>query len=300
MCFFWPQVSLYAQIGQGNIENSHSQPLAAFSDYGEIDPELLSLFGTDWKEIMTMKCEIPEGQANQDAGLAIFAGSNIFVTRDSREPLAVSDRRIFTLVDNDLRGFRLDGKSYAQDYARYGNGRGVRVKFSKGIATQLTSQHFVVRFTDDTENPPAVTQVVHTPNSPYANVLIGRPVANAVMRLVSTGTTVVEDIDGGLLADGSFVAALEYDANAPRATTITKVSFVDGRATWNIGFSAPLYTHTVRAENLCITNEDDICTQQGQATTPSIVSASLNSSTTMSVIVDEVGSNMEDTYSLEF
>ena len=67
------------------------------------------------------------------------------------------------------------------------------------------------------------------------------PFAGAEMRLVSSGTTVINDIDGNALADGNFVAALEYDAAAPQATTMTRVAFADGLSTWHIGFSAPIH-----------------------------------------------------------
>ena len=99
------------------------------------------------------------------------------------------------------------------------------------------------------------------------------------------------------MADGNFVAALEYDAAAPRVTTITKVSFGDGVSTWHIGFSAPIATNTVRAENFCITNKDGICAESGLATTPSVISAALISSTTISIVV---ASKRKNVHSLEF
>ena len=261
--------------------------------------ELLTTIGSDWKKLFTIKCKVVEGQTNKEAGFAIHTDSTLRVIDFTRSRI-IGGRILLPLVDNDILGFRLDGKTYVRDYARYGDGRGVRVEFSKGISTQLTTQHFVVRFADDSTNAPDVSQVIHTSGSPYANILIDEPVEGAVMRLVSTGTTVIEDIEGGSLADGSFVAALEYDASAPHATTITRVSLVDGISTWDIGFSAPIRAATVRAENLCITNDDNVCAMLKPTTPSAIVSASLSSATTMTVVVNEVDIATESGRSLEF
>ncbi len=261
--------------------------------------ELLTTIGSDWKKLFTIKCKVVEGQTNKEAGFAIHTDSTLRVIDFTRSRI-IGGRILLPLVDNDILGFRLDGKTYVRDYARYGDGRGVRVEFSKGISTQLTTQHFVVRFADDSTNAPDVSQVIHTSGSPYANILIDEPVEGAVMRLVSTGTTVIEDIEGGSLADGSFVAALEYDASAPHATTITRVSLVDGISTWDIGFSAPIRATTVRAENLCITNDDNVCAMLKPTTPSAIVSASLSSATTMTVVVNEVDIATESGRSLEF
>ena len=272
-------------------------------DSGEAGAALFSLLTTDWQDVITLRCEIPSGREVAEAGIAISGRyPRSIINRKYPSIGEALQRPMFLIADNDLRGFRLDGKTYAEDYARYGDGRGVRIKFSKGIATQLTTQHFVVRFADDSDTAvaPQVIAVAHTPNSAYANVLIGDAIAGAELRLISSGTTVINDIDGNALADGNFVAALEYDAAAPQATTMTRVAFADGLSTWHIGFSAPIYAASVDAANLCITDADGLCSQPGQTPPPSIVSASLIGNTTITVVIDEVGGKVGATHSVEF
>ena len=311
--------------------------------YEGVMPEDTGILHPDWRQVLTMTCNIPANRADNEAGIALSdysGGQNIFILNNPRLS-HTGDRIAFSLADNDLRGFRLDGKTYARDYARYGDGLGVRLEFSKGIATQLTtqhfavypnvyfsnsipqdewttkhlivgllafhpnfiaaddlsSQHFVIHSVGENEGItiPVISEVIHTPNSRYAHILFSEPVRDAELRLVSTDTTIIEDTDGNTLADGNFVAAPEYDAKAPQATTMTQVSYAAGYATWHIGFNAPLEAATVATENLCLSSEDGVC-----VTTPTIVSAALVDDTTIAMVVDEVGSKVGDVYSVEF
>ena len=105
-----------------------------------------------FQDFVEVTCSVTD--SNQDAGIAIsgtdITGNAIHVYSNATADNTMFDRRnIFPLVHNSLNDFRLDGKTQVQNYLRYGDGRGVRLEFSKGIATQLTVANFTLDATDD-------------------------------------------------------------------------------------------------------------------------------------------------------
>ena len=100
-----------------------------------------------WQDIMEYTCTIPSTGRNADAQIGI-RGELTYETwlREYPEGEARAVRRqTLSLADNDIRGFRLDGRTWAKDYARYGDGQGVRLEFSKGIAA-VTAANFTLDF----------------------------------------------------------------------------------------------------------------------------------------------------------
>ena len=281
------------------------------SYYDNLDPVMaaassFSVLDEGWSDVINLRCEIPSERMANEARLT-FSGKQARAIMIRKYP-AVGDavqRPIFLLADNDLRGLRLDGKTYVRDYTRYGDGRGVRLEFSNGIATQLTTQHFAIHRAGEHESItlPVISEVAHTPNSRYAHILFSEPMRDAMMRLVSTDTTIIEDTDGNPLADGNFVAALEYAAEAPRVISFTEdETFVSPngpyQSRWLIGFSAPIYAETLRAENLCLTDITKTCPSESSAI-PSISSIVRQSETMASVVIND-GSEVSSISSLEF
>ena len=297
-------------------------PFAALLDVGIATPAMFAFFTEEWQDMVTMRCEIPSGMESSEAGFAVhgsepqgFTGGR-FPKSPTGEFLRSGnryDRSMILLVDNDLRGFRLDGKTYAEDYSRYGDGTGVRVKFSKGISTELAANNFVLELPLYTtySSTPTIYSVDHTAGSRYATIIFDRAVNEGVVRLVGTTPTasIVMDIDNEVLVDGSFVAALHYDSDAPRVTSFTKDgNTVDGMSTWRMSFSALVNEATLQADNFCITSGSgsdtagDACViEAGRATTPSIVLMSFIEDSTTSFVmrVNEGDGKIGGTLSIE-
>ena len=263
--------------------------------------EQLSMLGADWEDVLTMTCFVPN--TSRDAGLAI-AGSNprqIELRRYDADGDAIPSLALL-LADNDLRGLRLDGKTYVEDYARYGNGKGVRLKFSKGVAAfftaggtdarALSARNFSLRetATADTE----ISMVTHRVGSPYVEVEFNQAVARGELRLSSMNPFIIRDVDetdegfvrGGVLAPDNFVAELAYDAGAPVVESIEQMS----TTTWSITFDKPIQDATASKENLCLTNEIGVCPDEMIGT--SITSVSLTGED--KVLQMEIG-NVEQT-----
>jgi len=263
----------------------------------------VSVAGEAWEDYLTLTCEIPSSQTDNEAGVG-FAGSQPRGIFYLRLPDGNIDRAIpstaFLLADNDLRGFRLDGKTWAEDYARYGDGAGVRLSFSKGIQTELTASNFAV--VDADGNPVIVdgvavivSSVNHTPGESYANVELSDTVSSGILRLVST-TTVVMDADGDELADGNFLASLEYDADAPRVTSVSSrltdfnteeqaIANADSGNNYSvreITFSSLISVATIDTDDICVT-----ATREGSCVTgetPSVANIDGGSATTTTMI----------------
>ena len=242
----------------------------------------LNALGTEWSDLVTMTCTI--ANVSEEAGLAI-AGSDprqIELRKYDDDGDAIPSLALL-LADNDLRGLRLDGKTYVEDSTRYSDGSGVRLKFSKGVAVfaaasgsmqsdamPLMPRNFSLDATADT----MISTVTHIAGSTYAEIEFNEAVPSDILRLASTATYKIYAVDEGFvqgeeLAHGNFAAALAYDANAPAVVDVGQVN----TATWSLTFDKPIHPGTVSKENLCLTNEMDVCADEVQGT--SITSVSL-------------------------
>ena len=242
----------------------------------------LNALGTEWSDLVTMTCMI--ANVSEEAGLAI-AGSDprqIELRRYDDDGDAIPSLALL-LADNDLRGLRLDGKTYVEDSTRYSDGSGVRLKFSKGVAVfaaasdsmQSDAMPLMPRnFSLDAPADTMISTVTHIAGSAYAEIEFNEAVPSDILRLASTATYKIYAVDEGFvqgeeLAHGNFAAALAYDANAPAVVDVGQVN----AATWSLRFDKPIHPATVRKENLCLTNEMDVCADEVQGT--SITSVSL-------------------------
>ena len=316
---------------KGNIFSDTQDYVFTFRD---TSPSLLSLFAeaddftsstatansfatinNQWQDFVEFSCQITydaddngtldanEGSSNADAGLAfsgrLWAENQVWIARDGGASTA--NRIVFGIADNDLRGFRLDGKTWVEDYARHDDGRGVRLKFSKGVAayddgdtttpTPLTAANFII---DGAGDAVKITTATHRVNEPYVNLRFESAVSNGILRLLSSTTTrIVRDVDNVELADGNFVAALAYDTNAPQVTAVRRTVYTGnnemGESIWEIGFSEALHPDTVSKDNLCLTDNSGICASADKpATTLTIVSVDLNDENSiLSVVINE-------------
>ena len=284
-----------------------------------------STITNEWQDFVELACRIrfdansngsiddSEGTMDADAGLAfsgrLWAENQVWIAATG--DATTLNRTVFGVADNDLRGFRLDGKTWVEDYARHSDGKGVRLKFSKDVAAYngsaapaaLTAANFSLESAGDAIN---ITSVTHVPNEPYINIRLESAISNGILRLVSNATSTVRDSESNDLANDNFVAALAYDADAPYATGISRVAYRStdgiGRSEWEVSFSKPLNPATVLKENLCLTGADGLCAPAvGSATTPSIVSVEINgANTTLTLVINEGRVKQLETLSLEF
>ena len=303
-------VDTRADIVTIRIDNAGRTNTDSIDDFGP-PPANFTVLGPEWIDYISMRCIIPAGAANNDAGLG-FSGTGVtdYIIREypggADTSVASVQRSAFLLADNDLRGFRLDGKTWAEDYSRYDDGTGVRVKFSKGISTKLNKDSFTLELDpDDTyTSTPTIDSVNHDAGSRYATILFTGAVAAGEVRLTTSTavTAVAMDTEGNALADDSFVAALYYDGDAPRVTGFDKVGETteDGMSTWNMAFSAPINEATLQADNFCITGSEDVCPETSLEA-PSIVSVSpaLRSTTRAVVVINEGDGKVGGTLSIE-
>ncbi|MBC6413513.1 MAG: hypothetical protein GDA45_01045 [Chromatiales bacterium] len=287
-----------------------------------VDRDQIVSVGATFQDTYTLTCDIQNN--NQEAGFAFnasvgFTGSSFRLYTDptSNAFADVIQRTASQLADNDLRGFRLDGKTWAQDYARYSDGAGVRLEFSKGIQTTLTSVNFMIEGSTAT-----VSEVEHTAGESYANVVLSDPVSGGILRLVSPSDSAVMDADGTALADGNFLASLGYDADAPRVDSSDDVSarittfnaeeqeIVDQDSGNNysvreITFSSPISVATIDNSDICVTEtERGSCVTEG--TLPAVAniyggSEDTVTTSTIRVLINEGdGSTASSGRSLEF
>ena len=289
-----------------------------FTDSNATANSFSEINNDDWQDFIEMSCLIRfdadgsgsvdagEGGLSAEAGIALsrrlWAENQVWINGES----VALNRTVFGFADNDLRGFRVDGKTWAQDYARYDDGKGVRVQFSKGITTKLEPQHFVL----DADNAAVnIVQTSHEAGSAYADIIFDTAISSGILRLVSTQTDIVRDESGEDLADGSFVAALEYDADAPRAMKMVMTGDqYDGtvnRSTWAIRFNKPLNPNFIALDgsDLCITEMKGVCAAMDATSmdTVSIESVSPSeSATTLTVVINEGNGQMGGMRSIEF
>ena len=263
--------------------------IAEISIDGNADAEQLSALGMDWEDVLTMTCTI--ANSSNEAGLAI-AGSDlrqVGLRRYDSDGDAIPSPALL-LADNDLRGLRLDGKTYVADYVRYSDGRGVRLKFSKGVAvfpvatggTQananaLTTANFSLDTAADTAADTVISTVTHIVGSAYVELEFNEVVPSDVLRLASAASHKVYDVDevdggfeqGAELANGNFAAALAYDDQAPVVASVAEVD----STSWDLTFDKPIHPDTVSKEALCLTNEAGVCPEEVMGT--SITSVTL-------------------------
>ncbi len=234
-----------------------------------------------WQDLITLSCMIPPepvvtGKDNKDndAGLVFVISSSEF--RDFPVGARTADiRTALALANNDYQGFRLDGKTWVEDYTRYGDGKGVRLKFSKPILTELQKGHFSLDVNDDS----IIDNVIHTSGSRYANVEFTQAVDGKknnvpgqnpfdVLRITTQTTitisentnisSVIRDAEGETLAPGNFVASLFHDTGAPTATNVVSSR---SRNEHTISFRIPIRVPPAGNANdyLCVTEENGLC-----------------------------------------
>ena len=262
-----------------------------------------ALLGSTWEDMLTLTCEIPANQKENEAGIG-FAGSNprdIFYRMFPVSGNAVPSTA-FLLADNDMRGLRLDGKTWAEDYVRYGDGKGVRLKFSKGIKTQLTADDFNLT-ADGASTIPTITRVLHTAGEAYAQVEFMEAIADGTLTISTTNTIV--DMDDVELAGGNFLAALNYDEDAPRVTAaaIDSIALVgdNNHSTWEIDFSSEISTATVDASDICVTEVNGLCVAEGETPTVPVVSVSVSDNgEEMELVINEGDGQVGGVRSIEF
>ena len=264
---------------QLNINEAHSQQAVA----GVPPAAGFVALGEDWQDHITLTCEIPSGENNNDAGFAISGAQPrgiFFRNYPTGSPPAQVSTAVL-LADNDLRGFRLDGKTWAKDYSRYGNGEGVRLEFSKGIRDALAIGNFTL---DSTGDSSLISTVNHTPNSPIVEIEFSQAIENDILRL-STDTAVVDE-DGGNLADGNFLAQLFYDADAPQATGIRRDSAfttnTPNQSRWFLDFSHAITTPTVAG--LCVTEDNGTCVAEGERASVNVVRVDVVTTSTIAIV----------------
>ena len=279
---------------QLNINEAHSQQAVA----GVPPAAGFVALGEDWQDHITLTCEIPSGENNNDAGFAISGAQPrgiFFRNYPTGSPPAQVSTAVL-LADNDIRGFRLDGKTWAKDYSRYGDGQGARLEFSKGIRDALAIGNFTL---DSTGDSSLISAVNHTPNSSIVEIEFSQAIENDILRL-STSTAVVDE-DGGDLADGNFLAQLFYDAEAPQVTGFRRDSAfttnTPNQSRWFLDFSSAISTATALANHLCVTEPNGICAAEGEDTEIIIDSVELQTPTRLAVITEGVSA---ENRSIEF
>ena len=264
---------------QLNINEAHSQQAVA----GVPPAAGFVALGEDWQDHITLTCEIPSGENNNDAGFAISGAQPrgiFFRNYPTGSPPAQVSTAVL-LADNDIRGFRLDGKTWAKDYSRYGDGQGVRLEFSKGIRDALAIGNFTL---DSTGDSSLISTVNHTPNSSIVEIEFSQAIENDILRL-STSTAVVDE-DGGNLADGNFLAQLFYDAEAPQVTGFRRDSAfttnTPNQSRWFLDFSHALTTPTVAG--LCVTEDNGTCAAEGERASVNIVEVDVVATSTIAIV----------------
>ncbi|MBC6414697.1 MAG: cadherin-like beta sandwich domain-containing protein, partial [Chromatiales bacterium] len=277
-----------------------------------VDRDQIVSVGARPQDTYTLICDIEN--TDQEAGFAfnasvVFEGSSFRLYTDpfSNAFDDVIQRPASQLADNDLRGFRLDGKTWAKDYARYGDGTGVRLRFSEGIQTQLNTQNFVVLDTSDAPlvidgSTVTIASVEHIADESYANVVLSSAVSGGILRLVSTATNVVIDARGETLANDNFLASLEYDADAPRVIVVSEPistlttaeqQIVDADSSNNysvraITFSSPISVATIDEGDICVTaTPNGSCVTGDTPAVANIDGGSEPMTTTIRVLINE-------------
>ncbi len=267
----------------------------------------------EWQDLISFSCQIINSEGNSgmdaEAGLAfsnrLWAENQVWIAGNGN--ITTANRTVFGVANNDLRGFRLDGRTWVEDYARHDDGMGVRLKFSKGVAAyssedsttpmSLTAANFIALDSDGATTGGDIVVEEHNPGDDYVNIRFSSAVSRGILRLVSNDTVgIIRDVNNVDLADGNFAGALVRDADAPTATGIRRIAYSYdsntsiGVSTWEVSFSAPLNPATVIAENFCLTAEPGNCAPSSRyATEASIDSVVLDPArpTTVNIVINE-------------
>ncbi len=257
------------------------------------EAEAFGFLTNQFKPYITLTCTIVNDTMDANISINGSNASGNSIRRDYPDPQdfsapAANQRSILPIADNDIRGFRLDGKTWVEDYVRYENGRGVRLKFSKGIRTELTKDHFSIESVSLDDS--AISTVTHVVGTPYVeidfNQVVGTnfDVNNIATDILRISTDTIVDMDGNNLADGNFAAALYYDAAAPKVTEI--IPNEDGDE-FTLTFSSAIAPNTVTKESLCVTEPNGICVAEETTPTVPILSVTTHGDmpTTLTVVV---------------
>ena len=265
----------------------------------------------EWQDLISFSCQIINSDGNSginsEAGLALsnrlWAENQVWIAGSGN--VSTANRTVFGVANNDLRGFRLDGKTWVEDYARHDDGMGVRLKFSKGVAAYddedsttpmpLTADNFIALDSDGQTTGGDIV-VEHTAGDDYVNISFASAVSRGILRLVSSSAAgIIRDTDNDELADGNFAAALVRDADAPVAMGVERITYSYdsdteiGMSTWEVSFSAPLNPASVIAENFCLTAEPGNCAPSSRYATEASIDDVLLSptGTTVTVVINE-------------
>ena len=217
---------------------------------------LVSIDGLNDAIFVRLSCAIQE--TDEDAGIAIsgtdILSNMVYVYNDTSEmSTTISHRRnIFPLVGNDLLGFRLDGRTYAQRYALFSDGTGINIRFSEPISTALQADDFMI--STDTVR---ITSVSHNDNEDNVAIEFDKvPPVGSELRLSDPLRDAVSDSMGP--AAGNFIASLYHDEDAPQATGIVRDSRDNSsrESEWTITFDKPLDPTTIEG-NICLSAISD-------------------------------------------
>ena len=287
-----------------------------------VDPAEVIELGkdTDYQTYAILECKIADTDA--DAGLAFHAetytANSIWVGSGG----ARTSKVVFVMADNDLRGFRLDGKTWAEDYL-LSDDASVIVKFSKGIKTQLTEEHFTLLYTESNVID-TVESVVHSPGDDEVFISYMQSDDEAILS-ISTNTVVIFDNDDNPLAPGSFLARLNLVPPDPHISAITPHSETTneyasrGLSRWcvlqNTRTGAPSFLRaSVNKDNLCLADKFsyDCLEEDGQPfihsvfadeydadESPENICAQSGSQYYITVVIDPIAAQRKEGRSLE-
>ena len=220
--------------------------------------KLVPINKLDDSTFMRIRCNIQK--ADEDAGIAIsgadITSNMVYVYKDTAGTTTEtsSRRNIFPLAGNDLLSLRLDGRTYAERYALFSDGRGINIRFSRAIDTALQAGDFAI--STDTVT---ITSVSHNANEDNAVIEFDKvpPVGSELrfsdsLRSIMSGTME--------LAAGNFIAPLYHDEDAPQATGIAFNSRDNSSrlSEWTITFDKPLDPTTIDG-NICLNTAYATC-----------------------------------------
>ena len=129
----------------------------------------------DYQSYATLECEIAD--KSFDAGLALdwrTYGANSIVNSSSETKM------VLALADNDLRGYRLDGKFWVKNYAPFSDGTGVRLEFSGDLDLRGATATTVFSFVDGEGITTTFTATTNLPEITTANFVLSNTTASIV------------------------------------------------------------------------------------------------------------------------
>ena len=264
--------------------------IVATDQSGLLLPDALVKLTDQFEDFVTIECSFGSITSG-DLGVAVsgtdISSNMIYIYDNLGSPTLArgTNRNIFPLVRNDLRSVRVENNSiYAEDYTLFleGDGSGVFVTFSGDITPALVAADFVLD-PQPSDSSIMISTVQHMAGQDRAGIRFnGIPPSGTILRFVDNTTR-------GYAANGH-IAELIYDTNIseapPIATTRTFVSRSGNRSTWSITFDKALDENSVKADSLCLTQTPGTCPEQSLLTS-SIVTASRNTSKTITIVIQE-------------